>query len=420
MRRVYLLAVPSALCLAVSCAFTLDFDKLQKERPDASVVAGAGGTAGTSTTAGTAGTAGGGGASGVPLDQWAFSMATAYCANINACVASAVKLIIHDEDCQTLFTNTIQDTTVAAIQQSVARGTITYDPVKAAQCVANVPQGTPQSPPVCASPDALIENCKSALGNLAGVDQPCNQRFDCQRGLACQVGSACPGRCRPLGQVGAACLQDGECDPTAGLYCRKGGADAGATDAGTAGACEPYVAIGASCTDQDQCARGGICINSICHHLTDLLTVAEGLGCYTNQLFCNPAFACEFSGWAFLSAGVCTAPKQPLDTCKLALPSECPKDYYCTTPNYFNQAGQCAALPTENQPCAAAAEQQPVPTLGFNISALCHAGLACVNGFCKPMRHLGEACEADAQCYSGACRAGADGGASVCVTPGCG
>jgi hypothetical protein len=406
--------------LAASCGFLLDFDELQKVSPDAGVIPGAGGTAGGNSTAGTAGTAGGGGATSVPLEQLASALAAAACANLNACYVSAVRVLIHDEDCQTLFTGQIQETTVAAIQQSVASGKITYDPVKAAECVANLTRGAQQLPPECANMNALLEACKLALGNLAAADQPCGQSAECQRGLLCRLDSGCPGACQPFGQVGASCQQNAECDPTQGLYCQQlagdaGAPDAGTTDAGTPGTCQHYVALGDTCNQQqDQCVPGGFCVNGTCRRISDLFTLAEGFDCYYNNLLCRSGLACEFTGVPLvplLSTAACVAENQPLGSCRVALPGECPKDYYCNA-TLLSLVGQCVAAPTENQPCAAALEQ-PV------ISAPCHSGLACVAGYCKPMRHLGQACEADAQCYSGACRAGADAGGLVCVTLGC-
>ncbi len=404
MRRVYLLAVPSALCLAVSCAFTLDFDKLQKEKPDAG---------------GTAGANGGGGAAGVPLAELASTLATAECANLNACYVSAIRLIIHDEDCQSLFTSVIEDQTVAPIRQSVASGRVTYDPVKAAECVANLTRGTQQSPPVCANVNALLEDCKNALGNLGAADQSCGRNVECQRGLHCRLDGSCPGTCVPFRQVSEACQQDAQCDPTQGLYCQKLGGDAGVPEAGTAdagtpGSCQKYVAINAACTSQDQCVPGALCVNNVCRRLTELFTLAETYACFGNNLLCNPGLSCEFSGIPLLSAATCVAPKAATTDCRLALPDECPRDYYCNA-NWLNLApGKCVASPTQDAPCATDAEQSA------GLSAPCHSGLACVNGLCKPLRHLGEACEADAQCYSGACRAGSEAGGPVCVTPGCG
>jgi hypothetical protein len=402
MRRVHLLAIPSALCLAVACGFTLDFDRLEKGGP----AAGAGGVPGA---------AGSAGVSSVPLDQLASALAVATCANFDACFGPALRVFIHDENCQTLFTNVIEEQTVTPIRQSVASGTVSYDPLRAAECVNKLVAGTRKSPPDCSQLNALIEGCKIALGNLAPAGQPCAQRFECQSGLLCRQDTGCPGTCSPFRQTGATCQQDAECDPTLGLYCQKSAGDAG-TDAGaTAGTCQPYVALNASCAAQDQCVPGALCIGSVCRRLTDVFTLAETLPCFNNGIMCNRGLACEWSGVPLLSAASCVAQKQPLAACKLALPGDCPPDYYCDTPNLLNATGQCVAEPIENQPCAAAAEQSVNP----QISAPCHAGLTCVGGVCKPMRHLGEACEAAAQCYSGACRSSGDAGPAACVTPGC-
>jgi hypothetical protein len=360
------------------------------------------------------------------LDALAPRLAQAVCTNLTACYSSLTELFVHDQDCEVHFTNALADQTVAPIRRSVTRGTITYDPAAAAGCVRDLSRGAELSPPDCANINLAIENCKRAFGNLAAQGEPCQQRFDCQHGLACDLRNSCPGTCRPLAQKDERCLENGDCDPDQQLYCQKlannpdagapasdAGSGQGGSDAGTApGTCQPYLGINQRCVEnQDECVPGALCIGAICRRVTDVFTLSEGLNCYGNGLLCNPGLSCEFSWIPRFSAAQCVAEKQLLDPCKLGFPSECPPRSYCTS-DAFNSGGQCVATPGENQPCAAAPEQ----TSG--VSAACLPGLTCLSGICRPLQNLDQPCEAPSQCYSGLCQAG-PGGGLVCVPPGC-
>jgi hypothetical protein len=377
---------------------------------------GAGGSSTDATGTGGAATGGGGAASdagdaaaGVPLPALAAALAHAVCENLKTCYVSAVELFTHDEDCDSLFTSVITGQIVAPIQQSIARGTVTYNPREAAACVMNLVEGTQKTPPVCGNFNAVVEHCKVVLTNLAPAGRACHQRFECQEGLFCDDTAGCPGTCKAFAQMGATCAADSNCDPSKGLYCQKV-ADAGDADGGV-GMCQPYVPFNADCLqDRDECEPGGMCIEKKCRRVSDLFTLAETFTCYTSGALCQRGLDCEFSGLPLLSAGTCVQEKHALDPCKLALPDECPKDTYCSA-NVFNLGGQCVGTPTENQKCATDFEQ------GANLAAPCKAGLVCVSGICKPARQLGEPCESNAQCYSGSC-AGADGG-MTCVPLGC-
>jgi hypothetical protein len=434
MRRVLLLALPAFLVWGASCAFLLDFDELKRGGPAA------GGGAAGGTEAGTGGEVTGDGGEGgrppgIALDELAPRLAQAVCTNLTACYASLIELFVHDQKCEEFFTNVLADQTVAPIRRSIARGTIIYDPLGATECVRDLTRGADLVPPDCANVNLAIENCKRAFGNLASQGVPCQERFDCQHGLTCDLRNSCPGTCRPFAQKDQRCLENGDCDPDQRLYCQKlasvsdggvasGGSDAGsasdagttpgASDAGTTpGTCQPFVGINQACVDnQDECVPGAMCIGRVCRRVNDVFTLSEGLNCYPlNGLLCNLGLSCEYSGIPLLSTSLCVAEKQPLDACKLAFPSECPPRTYCTA-NGANLGGQCVGTPGENQACAAAPEQ------ASGISAACLPGLTCLSGICRPLQRLDQPCEAPTQCYSGICQPAPSGG-PVCVPPGC-
>ena len=166
------------------------------------------------------------------------------------------------------------------------------------------------------------------------------------------------------------------------------------------------MAVNDNCGQGENCVSGALCITGKCRRVSDLFTLAETFTCFSNGLLCQRGLDCEFSVLPFFSMGSCVKEKNALDACKIALPDECPKDTYCSA-NIGNAGGQCVATPVENQKCATDFEQ------AVGVAAPCKAGFGCVNGICKPMRQLGQPCEINTQCYSGACVG------AICVPLGC-
>lgn len=444
-RRWVLLAGLGLTPAFVSCAFVLDFDELQEgpgdAGPDSSAGTGGatggsggsgatGGSAGTGATGGSAGSGGSsaaGGAAGadagppsLTADEFGAALADAMCQTLDACVGPAIELVIAAEDCNTLFTNLIEDGYVTAIKSSVANGDLTYDGVKAKACVQALVDQATQDPPDCSGFLPAVETCKQALGGLGGTGASCKHRFECGESLTCNTSGGCAGAtCQPLGKQGDPCAIDDDCDPTLQLYCSTGavdGGDAGAdagTDAGAGATCQPFVQLGGACDSKtDECELGTFCISNVCRRISDVFTIGEGLPCFSSGSLCRTGLSCEFEGVFYFSAATCAVEKNPGDPCKLALPDECPDGYYCSA-NILGGGGSCLALPTANQPCANAF----MPNNG--LAPKCAGGTVCVNDICKTWRVLDEPCEVHEQCYSGLCQTPPDGGARVCVAPVC-
>jgi hypothetical protein len=404
MRRALSLAGLLLLGVLVSCSLLLDTGSLQ----GGPAPSGAGGAAGAGGGTGGGADAGDAAANGIPLPALAPALAHAVCENLKACYVSVVEVLIHDEDCDAFFTSVITGQIVAPIQRSVERGTIGYDPREAAACVMGIAEGTQMTPPQCSDFNKFIEDCKRMLTNLSMPGRPCRNRYECRAGLFCDDTAGCPGTCRPFAATGGMCAVNGDCNPLDGLYCQKV-PDAGDGGVGT---CQPFVPANADCTDRDQCAPGALCIEKKCRRLSEIFTQAETFTCSTNGLLCQRGLDCEYMGVPVITTGTCVKEKKALDMCKLALPDECPKDTYCSA-GFFNNGGQCLATPVENQPCATNFEQ------AAGVAAPCKAGLVCVNGICKPGRQLGQPCEINSQCYSGACLAPPAGGPAICLPLGC-
>jgi hypothetical protein len=319
-----------------------------------------------------------------------------------------MELIVLAEDCRTLFTRQFEDSYAAAIQASVDDGRTTYDAELAAACVDNLLDAVEATPPECSAIFAIIEDCKVALGGLLGVGGPCTHSYDCDRALRCDSSSTCPGTCVALGSEGQPCTTNQECDSTQNLYCR-----AVEGDAGPVSTCTAYLPVGAACSySGPSCEVGAFCLGDICRRIADAFTANETFPCFQGGTLCREGLSCEFSGLPFLSSATCMNERSSLDVCKIALPDECPDGHYCSA-NALNGGGQCLALPIASQPCANAFMQ----TIG--IAPRCAAGLACVEGLCKPKKRLGEACEADQQCYGGSCPIEEGGTTGVCAPPIC-
>jgi hypothetical protein len=88
------------------------------------------------------------------------------------------------------------------------------------------------------------------------------------------------------------------------------------------------------------------------------------------------------------------------DTCRLALPEQCPDGQYC--PVDYNglargvSTATCRALPVPGEPCAYR------PLLG-TILAQCAPYARCDNGRCNALGEVGAFCDDDEQCYTGYC-----------------
>lgn len=414
---------------ALSCSLLLDVDALQEGTgavgadagDDAS--AGMGGSAGGGGSAGaggsdTGGTSGGGGAGGggpagaggdagvteIGLDELAAALAEASCANLNACAGPLAELVYHEDDCESLLTTLLEDTTVAAVKRSVTDGAITYDATAAAQCVREFLEGALKDPPECANLQEALETCRSALGDLAQAGEDCAHYYECASGHYCDSEGACPGKCTSKRGSGEACDSDGQCQM--GMSCVTGGPDGGLLE----GHCEAWAETGEACgLGKPPCHLGDYCVDNKCLPVSGAFVVKEGFTCYSNGLLCEPGLSCQFNGLPFLSAGSCVAPIAATGECSVGLPESCADGLYCT----WGQANpKCVGLPTENQACASSTVQ----TLG--ISLPCASGLACVNAVCLPRKRMGEPCVGDTQCWTGLC-AGADAGVGACELPAC-
>ncbi|HEV8245022.1 MAG TPA: hypothetical protein VGP93_04615, partial [Polyangiaceae bacterium] len=222
MGRFRLLALLSVVLSASSCAFLLDFDELQKggaggadAGPDggaAGMSAGSGGQAGSSAGATAGGEGGAAGAAGVPLDQAASVVADALCTKLDECFGSAaLELVFFDEECQTVETSVLENTTVANVTLSEQNGTLDYDPSALPGCIDAVATLDCEALSV-----SFPEECKQALGGLQQEGKACEHSLECEAGLYCNT-QVCPGTCSKPLAADAPCTELDTCAP--GLTC---------------------------------------------------------------------------------------------------------------------------------------------------------------------------------------------------------
>lgn len=426
-----------------SCAFLLDYDELQSGSDDAGADVssgggpggsgggptggtGGGGTAGSggSSTGGQSGTGGDAGTdapTGTPLGKLAAELAKAGCANAKACYGPAVELATKGLDCEQWVTALLEDVFIGAIEPLTDAGVV-YDPMKGAQCVAELAAKTTDAGVECVELSKIYELCKAALSGLK-TSGSCKSTIECAAGLYCDTSSSCPGTCQPYLKESSPCATTTQCD--AGLTCFvPKDLEAGAADSGASlGTCKPYTKVGNECQEgkEPECAPGAICAGTgswfqkKCFAAASLFTAPLGLSCYGNGLYCQPGLACEFQGWPFWSAASCV--KDTLNHaadggsgCRIAIPDGCGQGAYCTAPPWAE--GQCVGLPTKTQQCAKDTAQ------GLGLVPPCLPPLICVNGTCQDAVRLGNGCGSHAQCVSGYCK-GADAGSGVCAPPAC-
>jgi hypothetical protein len=377
---------------------------------------GGAGSGGGATTTSTGGAGGGGGAAPRgSVQDYCAPLAELLCARASTCGCSAVTPsgTFDESGCVAAFTSECAEA-YASVEAGIDAGVARVDAGRVAECLALVSTSTP----TCEAPrgaitlglcpawftgdDALGAPCTFPIcGDGAGFcDQgtcvPRPGSGDACDGLECAPGLLClDGQCGAPGAASDACATDDACAPplrcVAGACAALGGAgDACDDDAGcsvglvcgTAG-CEPAA--------PPPCASDVACGNlSSCVTIPRCATPASAGGACTVDEGCAPGNWCD--------AGQCAA--LPGDGQPCANGAKCAAGLACAT-----DFGDCAPLPGDGAPCA-------FGPMGPNQ---CASGLGCLVDTCGPMPGAGEACTIDNRCAAPlACDFTPQG--SVCVT----
>jgi Dickkopf N-terminal cysteine-rich region len=235
----------------------------------------------------------------------------------------------------------------------VNAGTVEYDAVAAAACVAfieaNLTCSADGSPGVVTPPSCNVTFIGTlVLGaacfeNLACSSGYCNLA-NCAPGAACCAGSCAPSTTIPRGSDCSAGPVN--CEP--GSFCLM-------DPQGGSQTCAPQLAAGQPCTGYDQCASGYQCVSD---PATGMQTCgplpAEGEAC-TGSPFCG-----SLADYCDLTSGVCTRKVEPGGACPTL--RECANDAACDS-----TTGMCVSK-AAGRSCTVATE--------------CLRALLCVNGQC--------------------------------------
>lgn len=301
---------------------------------------------------------------GIPFDEVFDRYVTAVCESIVACGQLANQQI-----CELYFGGEI-NVGLAQFGAGVADGTLIYDGVAAATCLASfdgqscdaTSEERREEPPACAN----VFVGTVADGGTCFIDDQCVSGTcdvpEC--GEACCEGTCGPSN--PLAELGESCV-DTAC--VAGAFC-----DETAT-------CAALLAAAAPCTYAEQCDYGLSCLGGSC-----------GVAPTTGQAC--PDGECALIGDR-CTDGICATLGGVGDSCATV---NCQNGLYC------NQSGApvCAEFPTVGQSCAA---------LGFCQEGYCDG----VSGLCKVRQATGAACDGQLACASGYCDETVD--PAVCAEP---
>jgi hypothetical protein len=351
-----------------------------------------GGTAGRAGSSGSAGAAGrgeaGGGEAGGAGDgeptratdsaAIAASLADAICDALRGCVGPAkLAALTAREDCVARFGASLAQDDFGSLAASVEAGSVVIDETQLASCYDDTRELGCE---IVAK--RLPASCQVALAGQRAAGESCTLNSDCSADLFCPIGAQCPRACESTRAAGDACLRDDEC--RSGLICNaqlcSEPARVGEECAGSSGA---VCALGLSCVGSTDTAPG------MCQTNASVQVGALGAVCSPGGALCREGLSCAFdSGSTFK----CVAAAAEGASCKLALPSQCPSDTYCSATDVTTM-GKCLDLPVEGEACV----------LGDD----CAPGHLCVTqssaSTCRRLGNLGDACLADPLCRSGAC-----------------
>jgi hypothetical protein len=287
---------------------------------------GAGGS-GSSTGVGTGGIGGTGGAE--PLEMFASDFETTFCAPRVKCgvypdLATCEALVVFSDGYD-----------LRNIIASARRGTVAYDPVAAAACIAALPQdcsatqSDQEGYPQAAAEWALqyIGACISTFTGTVPLGGACRtQDFECTVPSVC-YGGACTGTCIAVGVPDAGSPQIAipasghvaSCDPTSSAYACGYLDDYCGVPAGAATAvCLPRLPPGSPCsladlgtfsygnTNVDPCQQQAQCVGGVCVSYTPLGgACGDGVGQCLGGLPCT--------------SGTCVAFTPPADSCTIPM-----------------------------------------------------------------------------------------------------
>lgn len=341
--------------------------------------------------------------SGVALEDIPEESGSLICETIETCGGLTLAAFI-GPDCEGQFSESFEQGSVPRWEELIARGTVTYDPAKAAECL-DAQRALGCDLTFSVQPAACTEIFIGTIdtGGACGTDEECAGDAYCD-------GAACPettGACAPRKANGAACSGSNECQ--AGLGCQMGTCRVASSNRD--GACEGTTGLG--CPFDQLCSGSSGTEPGVCTDIDALTTAALGEDCNPQGLerLCQVGLSCAAVGIEGLGADFdCVEPVGAGEACFIGFPSMCPEGLYCTAmPGPTGGfEGTCDPLPTEGMPCA--------ETMGS--APQCAAGLECRSiadeTVCFDPRLNGEPCETDSECVTRSCNDGVCGARPLC------
>jgi hypothetical protein len=321
-------------------------------------------------------------------DDVAAVMARGSCGALERCMgADLLRDSLAGKDCVAFRTQAFKDRDFHWVAKSVEQKHIMFDGVRLAQCEKDL---------VALGCDVLSKrapnSCKDALFGGAGLDQSCAIDQECAGATVCDKGmlETCPGSCAALQTSGLPCSASSQCE--SGLVCR-------------ASSCTKPLVAGDACTARlgyGECSPGLVCqgtgANLKCQTIASIYVGKLNDACDGTNKLCATGLVCQ-SRSAMNTQGVCVAPMSAGQTCRPAVPSQCPVDQYCkdARDNVSTRApagtdGRCADLPSDGAACDV--------NIGCKPSVICSSD----DMKCHALKTDGETCDESRECYGGLCQ----------------
>lgn len=323
------------------------------------------------------------------VDAMSRDLAAAVCASLLDCLGEQkLRAFVDNEVCEDRFAAGFAQSDFSTLNDAIERGRVELHADMLAQCYADT-----RALGCAIQTERLPASCQAALRGTVGEGGTCTTGADCAGQSFCPT-SACPRVCSARRAAADSCSRDEECQ--AGLICLQS-------------KCAEPAALGAPCggTTGAVCALGTSCVGSTteaagqCQTNASVQVGAVAEVCTPGGTLCQEGLSCAYDGAQGFHCQAAVGAGEP---CHLALPTQCPTAQYCTAEDVTTE-GRCAALPVEGQACVLGSE--------------CAGGHVCLSAsgnsvVCRRVRDLGETCEVDAMCRSGRCAQGKCAATEVC------
>ena len=350
---------------------------------------GLGGGSGGGLGGGAGGGTGGGG-SGTPFDT--------YCSNYtNGVCDLAVRCGVYSATgpCRGVLSQVFQCATTPAMRD----GRVVFDANRGADCINMVNTGA------CDVVDLL--SCASVTRGTGSLNAPCYGTTECDSSLYCDLGTTCPGICRPATPLGQTVPPGGSCGPNAYSY---------------GNVCTAYVPVGQSCAATAGVTSDRTCVNNAFCSTIKVCTAKRlaGQACTTSGTECGGILPCTGgvcgplralnapcdsarrcqSGLTCSSSNVCV-PAGGLNSPCTMMFVQCLPELICDIPPSSTN-GSCQATHTVGQSCTYNGYQCGI----FSPGIYCTATSAMPSGVCARKKSVGATCQRAEECTTYTCTNG--------------